>query len=92
MISPSIYLYACKHIYTYAYMYLYKYISHLQTYIGVTVHLRYAVSVAFSYALYTFTHASPVCVLLYVIVRGGCTVEQTGVQGLPLFAPSEDPR
>lgn len=32
---------------------------------------------------------SPVCVLLYVIIRGG-TIKEAGVEGLPLLPPGED--
>lgn len=35
--------------------------------------------------------ASPVRVLLYVIIRGG-TIKEAGVEGLPLLPPGEDAR
>lgn len=40
----------------------------------------------------TNTHStSPVGILLYVIIRGGCTIKQARVQWLALFSPSEHP-
>lgn len=41
---------------------------------------------------HTHAHsASPVGILLYVIIRGGCTIKQAGVHGLALLASSEHP-
>lgn len=40
----------------------------------------------------TNTHStSPVGILLYVIIRGGCTIEQARVQWLALLSPSKHP-